>query len=124
MRCDQDRGLTPQAQALLAGCGKKHFTGRSETVNAVLSNHRQSVDVLVPVVEPCVRQEPSGRSYSGMFGDEYPLYKYTFREGDVFYEEVQAEPWSSGPVFFLALQDEDGNWVAETLWPEEDIENA
>ncbi|MEK9180319.1 MAG: hypothetical protein AAB897_02815 [Patescibacteria group bacterium] len=42
----------------------------------------------------------------------------------MFYEEVQAEPWSSGPVFFLALQDEDGNWVAETLWPEEDIENA
>ena len=124
MRCDQHVGLNAPAQALLTGCGKKHFSNRYETVQAVLVESGESVEVLVPVMEPCVRREPSGRSFYGMFEDEYRLNKYTLRDGRVYYEEVQADPWSSGPVFFLALKDEDGNWVPETLWAQEEIDNA
>jgi len=62
--------------------------------------------------------------YMGMFEDAYPLYKYTFPDGKEYFERVQACPWSSGPVFFLALQDREGNWVTRFLWSNEEIENA
>ena len=71
-----------------------------------------------------IRMEKSGESYIGMFDQEYALHKYTFPDGRVFYEAVQASPWSSGPCFFLALKDERGEWVGESLWSEEEIENA
>jgi hypothetical protein len=77
-----------------------------------------------PVYEPSVKKEESGRSYVGMFEDEYPLYKYTFPDGQVYFEDLQAAPWSSGPVHFLALRDESGNWIPESLWPEEAIKAA
>jgi len=53
-----------------------------------------------------------------MFGDEYLLYKYTFPDGKVYFEKVQAITWYNGPFFFLALQDENENWIPESLWPE------
>ena len=50
------------------------------------------------------------------------LFAYTFPDGRVLREEVQTEPWSSGPCYLLALKDEQGNWVPESLWTEEEIE--
>lgn len=70
-----------------------------------------------------VRKEKSGKTFSG-FNPGYPLYKYTLPDGTVYEERVQAEPWSSGPVFFLALVDEIGQWVPESLWTDEEIDAA
>ena len=126
MRCDQFVGLNEWARILVAGCRKPHFSGKYEEVEVVHPDGRSDV-IEVPVLEPCVFREENG-FYEGMFEDKYPLYKYTFRcgqhSGKVFYERVQADPWSSGPVVFLALQDENGNWIKESLWDEEDIANA
>lgn len=36
-------------------------------------------------------------------------------------EYVQAEPWSSGPMYFIALM-RNGQPVPESLWSEEEIE--
>ena len=64
--------------------------------------------------------EPSGKYYH----DRYGLSRYRLADGRVFEEDIQAEPWSSGPVFFLALKDEHGEWAPESLWSEEQINNA
>jgi hypothetical protein len=65
------------------------------------------------------KKEENGNSFPGILGDEYPLHKYTFPDGQVYYEKVEAVLWESGPCFYLALVDEEGNWVPESLWLEE-----
>lgn len=61
-------------------------------------------------------------TYTGMFGDPHDLMEYRFRDGRVFTEYVQTEPWSSGPCFFIALKDNIDRVVPESLWAEEEIE--
>jgi len=96
----------------------------TEEVTRVYPDGRRETLESHPVFEPSVKMEQSGEFYSGMFEDEYPLHKYIFPDGRVYFERLQAVPWSSGPVHFLALQDENGNWVSESLWAEEAIEAA
>lgn len=127
MRMDQFIGLNEWASRLVQGCGKPHFFGEHKTERVVLPDGTEGT-VDTPVLESCVLREENGDFYLGMFGDLYPLLRYTFRHGDmtgrVLTEYVQAAPWSSGPVFFLALKDEGGNPVPESLWNDEDIKNA
>lgn len=59
--------------------------------------------------------------YVGMFEDEYSLTQYCLRDGRTADEFLQAEPWSSGPMFFLGLKVSDGQ---EFLWTQEDINNG
>jgi len=63
--------------------------------------------------------------------DDYvgSLHEYTVedKEGNIVEyakEVMQAEPWSSGPCYFIALQDRAGQWIAETLWSQEELDNA
>ena len=68
-------------------------------------------------------------SFGGMFDETYPLFEYTLKDGRVFQEYVQAEPWSSGPCIFLALKqwarmDEGLIPVSESLWTYEEIQAA
>jgi hypothetical protein len=56
-----------------------------------------------------------------MFGTEYSLIRYYLPDGRTADEFLQADPWSSGPCFFLGLRVSDGQ---EFLWPQEDIDNA
>ena len=64
----------------------------------------------------------------GMFDDGPMLYKYHLKDGSFVYEYVQASPWSSGPCIFLALSmsplNENNNPIIESLWSDEEIENA
>ncbi len=121
IRCDQFMGLNEWAQNFVKGEPVLVYT---EEVTRVYPDGRRETLEPRPVYESSVKKEQSNEFCSGMFGDEYPLNKYTFPDGRVCFERVQAEPWSSGPVFFLALQDEKGNWVPESLWSEKEIENA
>lgn len=117
-RCDHLMGLTEAAAKMVEGAsilvveeGRRLYPdGREEPFRREL-------------VESTVRVEETGESYSGI-GGPYPLYHYVLPDGRVLTEAIQAEPWSSGPYFFLALQDESGAWVEESLWSKEAVRDA
>lgn len=102
MRCDQFIGLPPDAIKFL----HKYETPASQCPHC----HRPYATNL----EPCGQ-------YEGMFGDTYYLYRHHLKSGLVAEEFLQADPWSSGPCFFLGLRISDGT---EFLWPQEEIDNA
>lgn len=112
MRCDQYIGLTSEGEkfveenALQLGVKKITEEYTSGEVK-ILST--------IPIYEKKVYDEHEGFGF-------HPLYEYTAKDGSVFREAVQANPWSSGPVIFVALKDENGEWIEETLWNENDIQ--
>lgn len=68
---------------------------------------------------------PGVNTVTGMFDEDvHRLQRYFLKGGSYIDEYVQAEPWSSGPVIFLALMDCNGNPIQETLWSEDEINNA
>lgn len=73
------------------------------------------------VQKPGVEKLSSGETFDGMFEETYPLHKYTMPDGTVYFEKIQAEPWSSGPVIFLALKNAKGNWIPNSLWDRNSI---
>jgi hypothetical protein len=61
----------------------------------------------------------------GAFYNEFPLYQYLLPKWQLVQEHVQAAPWSSGPMYFLALKKVDtGEWIKETLWTDQEIEES
>lgn len=66
---------------------------------------------------PVIRKEIA--TYSGMFGEDYSLYRHELKDGRTADEFLQAEPWSSGPMFFIGLKVSDGT---EFLWPDKEID--
>ena len=118
MRCDQFMGLNEWASNLVDESIDAREIGQVETIfGDVIEHFSRSVKVLVAKVDEC-------GAYVGMEGDEYALKRYTFPDGRVYETFVQAESWSSGPCFFLALKDKDGKVVPESLWGDKDIDNA
>ena len=121
IRCDQFMGLNKWALNFVKG---KRVRVCTEEVTRIYPNGVRQTLAPRPVYESSVKMEESGESYYGMFMASYPLHKYTFLNGRVYCEKVQAAPWSSGPVYFLALQDESGNLVPKSLWADEEIAAA
>jgi len=101
MRCDQHMGLPKEALEFLS---KYLVTPPCPYCNR-------------PLVQEC---EVIGQ-YEGMFGDIYDLRRYNLKSGLTADEFLQADPWSSGPCFFIGLRVSDG---LEFRWPEQDIQNA
>lgn len=118
---DQPMGLNAWARNFVKGEPMLIYV---ERITRIYPDGRQETLEPRPVYEPSVKKEESGEFYFGMFDSKYPLHKYTFPDGRAYFEKVQATPWSSGPVFFLALQDEQGNWVKKSRWLEEALNNA
>ena len=114
-------GLNEWADQFLTSETVFSYTERSVRI---YPDGREAAQPDRPVYKPAVEVVESGEHFEGMFGERYPLHKYTLPDGRVYYERVQAEPWSSGPCIFLAIQDEKEKWVPESLWREEDIEAA
>lgn len=118
MRCDQVIGLNEAAEELIQSSKRLIWT---EKVARTYPNGR---------IEEYTREhnECPASSYEvfhGMFDDEYPLMEYLLSDGRKVQEYVQAEPWSSGPCFFIALKDKvSGNPLPETLWTDTEIEEA
>lgn len=121
IREDQHMGLHPNATALVT---LPHVHLYDEKIERLYPNGLVEEIGPKPVFGNPVKTESSGKKYSGMFDNEYDLMKYALPNGTVLVEDVQASPWSSGPMFFLALKDVDGNWVKESLWPEDEIEGS
>lgn len=63
------------------------------------------------------------KHFNGKTVKEFPLCRYETPDG-VFYEDVQLELPNSKREALLALRDENGNWVRETLWPEKALSHA
>lgn len=120
IRMDQHMGLNAWASQLVRG--EPVFSCTERVIRTFPDGRKE--EFTRDVHESSVRKEESGRTYSGMFETEYPLSKYTFLDGRVYQEWVQAAPWSSGPVFFLALCDEEGNVVPESLWADWELDAA
>ena len=136
IRMDQDMGLNAWTEDLVAGEQVLAYTSHERRV---YPDGREEIREPTPAYSSSVKAEPSGETYAGMFDAEYPLQKYTLPDGKVFWEVVQAAPWSSGPVFFLALsQFNKGEreqflsagasletlCVKESLWSEKEIDHA
>lgn len=51
----------------------------------------------------------------------FTLHRYTLVDGTVYEEYIQAEPWSSGPMYFIALKTKGGMPVVESLWTEQEM---
>lgn len=66
-----------------------------------------------------VERKPAGQSYSCAAG-VVQLNKYVLLDGRVYREDVQHE---NGFGFFLALRDEKGNWIPESMWTKEEMAN-
>ena len=122
IRMDQVFGLNEWAEKFVKG--KRVFAYTERVIRTFPDGKGEVVYPDRQVYKSSVKKEKSGEHFSGMFDEKYSLHKYTFPDGKVYFEKVQAEPWSSGPCFFLALVDEKGEWVPESLWPDAVIENA
>lgn len=127
MRCDQYIGLNKWAEKFVEG----------EIVQSLIKGTKTYPDGrVVPYEATCTESTVEQRTYAVLDGAWTPeflhLQEYTLPNGRVIREYVQAEPWSSGPCYFLALEemhiDHEGkeHWtpVEESLWSEEEIANA
>lgn len=62
-----------------------------------------------------------GEAVYGMFGTPAGyLREWTLSDGRTVREQVQAEPWSSGPMFFTQLVDDSGEILY--AWTQEEID--
>lgn len=110
MRCDQFMGLTKEAEGFLASVGNP--TGKKLT-DQQLYAWDTSIEQAIIIKN----------TYFGMFGDEYPHYRYKWDAGwAVTY--LQADPWASGPVFLLGLlvMDPYNSVVKRFEWTDEEIQ--
>lgn len=121
IRMDQWIGLNERAQKLVKG---KQVLAWTEQVTRVYPDGRKETLPDRKVFASTVKCEPSGEEVPYAFGDgaTFKLDKYTLPNGTVYFERMQAEPWSSGPCYFTALQTEDGKCVPESCWTEREIE--
>lgn len=107
MRCDQHIGLPTEAIFFL-----------------------DKMEVEPNVCHDCERPYPRDLevidNYYGMFNNQYNLYRHQLKDGRYADEFLQADPWSSGPCFFIGLRvyDLDGNVTEEFKWNDEELANA
>lgn len=50
------------------------------------------------------------------------LQRYELPDGRVFDEFVQAQPWNSGPCYYIALKGVDGEPVRQSLWKRKEMQ--
>lgn len=73
-----------------------------------------------------IPRRASGRKWQGMFdGESGDLMVYTLCDGTEVEEYIQAEPWSSGPMIFLALRNtETKEPLKWSLWTDGEIDQV
>ncbi len=121
-RSDTFVGLSPAALKIVEGCGQKHRTGNEEVVAAVIgSDCRYTIGVRIPGLEPCVKVEEGLYTASGMYNNEYPLSKYTLRDGTFLIEIQQQCIWDGGPTIYTCLTDGSGIPIKKSEWTGEEL---
>ena len=120
MRCDQWIGLNVNAEQIVQG--DKVFLYQEKIVRCYSDGH-EDTPIERPMFGSSVTAVESDRKWTGMYDEPYHLMDYQMPDGRVFEEHVQADPWSSGPVVFTALKC-NNEWLKDSLWSDEEIENA
>ena len=99
---------------------------RSDQIVGITKEARDFIEKNQAVPEPCSKCKrpfsPNSKTcgiFTGMFGHEYPLFEYELKNGKIAQKKVQADPWSSGPVFFIKLVVSDEK---EYMWTEEEMQ--
>jgi len=111
------------------------FMGLSEKAYEFLNQNQQTEkrrcscpDCKTEHIELAVTEKYRDAQYLGMREDGPILQKYLLKDGTWVYEYDQAVPWSSGPCIFLALSTDpiepEKHPIEETLWSQEEIDNA
>ena len=114
-RSDQYIGLNDWARRNVTGKQKVRELGVRIHANGRKVNFNRWCRV------PKARKEHVGVIRGAWVPVVAPLHRYTMPDGRVFVEYVQAEPWCSGPCYFIALKDKHGNPVPESLWTDEEM---
>ena len=117
MRTDQYMGLNEWAQNFVRG---EQVFAYTERVVRVYPDGRESAQPDRRVSECTVKCTKIGEIAGAWDPVVADLHEYTLPNGRVYREKVQAEPWSSGPCYFVALVDETDAWVPESLWTDEE----
>lgn len=109
MRCDQMIGLPVSAEVYLEA---------KQIANVSICPTCGHQTVLSP-------REIIGHFY-GMFDQEYPLHRFQLQDNCYAEEYLQADPWSSGPMFFIGLRvyDATGHLFQTFEWTEEEIDST
>jgi len=116
MRCDQPMGLNERARAIVVSQYRKYQDKITRTYE-----DGKTAELTQSGQESLVKYEKCGE-YHGF--DSHDLTRYILPNGDVYEEFEQASPWSSGPCMFLALKDKNGDVVKESIWTDQEIEQA
>lgn len=58
----------------------------------------------------------------GMFDEEIQLKSFVLKNGQIVHEQVQTTIWSSGPMLYTYLVDNNDQVVEGTSWNEEELE--
>lgn len=118
MRSDQYIGLNDWARKKVLATRKAREIGHRVYPDGRAVPFQRKVRV------PVARVRVIGRIKGAWDPHVANLHRYTLPNGQVYEEFVQAEPWSSGPCYFIALKDRSGNEVKESLWSDEDLKRA
>lgn len=118
MRCDQYIGLNAWATKLVSRKTKVHDIG----IRTLPGGRVVKLDYWHRV--PVARKEKIGKIDGAWNPHVADLHRYTFPDGRVYEEYVQATPWSGGPCYFIALRDKRKRPVRQSLWTDREIDQA
>jgi len=114
MRCDQYIGLNERGQKLVEG---NLVVVQRKTIDTYPDGNVKEFEEVVEISDITIEATDNLAEGFGRF----PLHKYTLVDGTEYTEFVQVEPWSSGPMFFIALKGKDGTPVKDSLWTEKEL---
>lgn len=119
MRCDQFVGLSVRANVFI----KENC--KTDKITTLV--YRNGLLVSCTNVDSTIHIEGK-YEWVGMYDDlldngGHKLPGYLLKDDQKIYEMVQTEPWSSGPMFFTHLVDENGVPIKGTSWTNEEIDH-
>lgn len=118
-RFDQYRGLNDWARKNVLKREKVRIVGEMEFQDGRRKRFTRWAKV------PAARIKVIGHIVGVWIPHVADLHRYILPGGKVYDEYVQCDPWSSGPVYHIALKDaRSGKPVAESLWTDDEIGNA
>lgn len=121
MREDQYMGLHKNAFRFL-----EQYANRLE-VTTHKTVHNPRTNISYEETHKSYEYENNGNSkfkYFSMFDFDEPtgtMSSYVLKDGRMVHEILQNTVWSSGPMFYTALAWENGEYIKESLWPQEEI---
>jgi hypothetical protein len=115
MRCDQYVGLNKWASEKVSRQQSVREVGARILPNGKALPFDRTIKV------PVAKIEVIGKITGAWTDHVANLHRYTLPDGRIYEEYVQAEPWSSGPCYFIALKNSKGNVISQSLWTDDEL---